>query len=120
MKTFHELMSEVKGQINEVDVDQAKVILDQGQAVFIDIREPTEWGSGIVRGAARIPRGVMELQIERFIPERSQEIVLYCAGGIRSALAARSLQEMGYENVKSMNGGFVVWEAAEYPIESAE
>ena len=117
MKTLKELIEEVKKSIQEVNVDQAWDILKKSKAVFIDVRESEEHEEGIVRGALRIPRGLLELQIERVIPDRNQEIVLYCAGGIRSALAAKSLKEMGYGNVKSMVGGFTVWEAAGYDIE---
>jgi len=120
MKTFHELMQEVKASITEVDVDQAQAIAAKGDAVFIDVREPSEYDEGVVAGALCVPRGTLELQIEKAVPERDKEIVLYCAGGIRSALAARSLAEMGYQNVKSMSGGFVVWEAAGYAIEQIQ
>ena len=117
MKTFKEVLEEAKKSVQEINVDQAREILKKGKALFIDVREPQEYEEGIVRGALRVPRGVLELQIERMIPERDQEIVIYCAGGARSALAAKSLKEMGYQNVKSMVGGFTVWEAAGYETE---
>lgn len=120
MKTFKEILEEAKRSIKEVTVDEARDILKKGSAVFLDVREPQEHEDGVVRGALRIPRGVLELQIERVIPDRAQEIVVYCAGGARSALAAKSLTDMGYGNVKSMVGGFTVWEAAGYDIEAAQ
>ncbi len=117
MKTFKEILEEAKKAIQEVTVDQANEILKKAQAVFIDVREPQEYEEGVVRGALRVPRGVLELQIERVVPDREREVVIYCAGGARSALAAKSLKDMGYKNVKSMVGGFMVWEAAGYDIE---
>lgn len=117
MKTFKELLEQTKKSISEVNVDQARQLLGKGGVLFLDVREPQEYEEGIVRGAYKLPRGLLELQIEKAVPERDREIVVYCAGGARSALAAKSLLEMGYGNVKSMTGGFTVWEAAGYEIE---
>ncbi len=117
MKTLKDLLDEAKQAVPEISVDQAREIYKKSQALFLDVREPEEYDEGIVKGALRIPRGVLELQIERLIPQRDREIVVYCAGGTRSVLAAKSLKDMGYDQVKSMNGGFMVWEAAGYEIE---
>ncbi len=117
MKTLKDLLDEAKQAVLEISVDQAREIYKKSQALFLDVREPEEYDEGIVKGALRIPRGVLELQIERLIPQRDREIVVYCAGGTRSVLAAKSLKDMGYDQVKSMNGGFMVWEAAGYEIE---
>ena len=119
MKTAKELIDEAKRSIKEVNVDEAQKILQAGKAVFLDVREPQEFIEGILPGAIRIPRGLLELQIEKIQSDRSRPLVVYCAGGVRSALAAKTLAEMGYKDVKSMAGGFVVWEAAGYPIEGA-
>jgi rhodanese-related sulfurtransferase len=117
MKTLKELIEETKKAVREITVDEARAILHQGASLFLDVREPAEHGEGIVRGAVCIPRGLLELQIEKLVPDRNQGMVVYCAGGIRSALAAKSLQDMGYRNVKSMAGGYTVWEAADYETE---
>lgn len=117
MKTLKDLIDEAKKAVPEVSVDQAREIYKKGQAVFLDVREPEEYDEGIVKGALRVPRGVLELQIERMLPQRNCEIIVYCAGGTRSVLAAKSLKDMGYDAVKSMAGGFMVWEAAGYEIE---
>ena len=85
--------------------------------ILIDVREKDEWTEGFIPGARWIPRGFLELRIEDQVPERSSEIILYCAGGTRSALAARSLAELGYTNVKSMAGGFTAWKRAGLPFE---
>ena len=119
MKTFRELILEVRAGIREKSVDQVKALLDGGApAALVDLREPEEIRrQGKLPGALSIPRGILESRVERDIPDRDREVVVYCAGGALSALAARSLQEMGYRNVASMAGGFYVWEAAGYPTE---
>src|SRR5205814_5250351 len=108
--------------IREADVeDVRKVVADRkGQAgngngagpVLIDVREKEEWLEGFIPGAHWIPRGFLELRIEDQVPEKSSAVVLYCAGGTRSALAARSLAELGYSNVASLAGGFSAWKRA--------
>jgi rhodanese-related sulfurtransferase len=118
VKTFKDLLEQTKKSISEINVDQARELFRRGGVLFLDVREPQEYEEGIVRGAYTLPRGLLELQIERAVPDRDREIVVYCAGGARSALAAKSLLEMGYRNVKSMTGGFTVWEAAGYEIQA--
>jgi rhodanese-related sulfurtransferase len=118
MKTLKDLIDEAKKAIPEISVDQARDIYKKGQAVFLDVRESEEYEEGVIKGAIRVPRGVLELQIERILPQRNREIVVYCAGGTRSVLAAKSLKDMGYDAVTSMAGGFFVWEAAGYEIET--
>jgi len=85
--------------------------------ILVDVREKDEWTEGYIPGAQWIPRGFLELRVEDQIPERSSEVILYCAGGTRSALAARSLAELGYTNVKSMAGGFSAWKRAGLPYD---
>ncbi|MBI4549892.1 MAG: hypothetical protein HY714_03085 [Candidatus Omnitrophica bacterium] len=118
MKTFKELLEQTKNSITEVNVDLARQLFQKG-ALFLDVREPEEYQEGVVRGALKIPRGLLELHIERAVPDRDREIVVYCAGGTRSALAVKTLVEMGYRNAKSMTGGFTLWEAAGYESELA-
>src|SRR5919197_1375263 len=115
MITKDRLLSQVKKQIKEVDIHQVKEELDQKKPVtLIDVREQDEVVQGYIPGAKHIPRGYLELRIEDAQPNREAEIVLYCAGGVRSALAARSLEEMGYKHVSSLIGGFGAWKNAGY------
>src|SRR3954471_2208336 len=125
--SFGALLKDVKAQIRETDVETvAKAVAARGGQsgdgtgagpILIDVREKDEWTEGFIPGARWIPRGFLELRIEDQVPEKSSEIVLYCAGGTRSALAARALGELGYTNVKSMAGGFGAWKRAGLPFE---
>ncbi|HVU51320.1 MAG TPA: molybdopterin-synthase adenylyltransferase MoeB [Polyangia bacterium] len=120
--SFSKVLKDVKAKICECDVGSVRRAVDtaKGQSgdgnghgpILIDVREKDEWLEGSIPGARWIPRGFLEQRIEDQVPERSAEIVLYCAGGTRSALAARSLEELGYTNVKSMAGGFSAWKRA--------
>jgi sulfur-carrier protein adenylyltransferase/sulfurtransferase len=107
MATFRDLLSDAKAQIREVDATGAEAL--QGKAVFLDVREPDEHEQGAVPGAVHIPRGNLETQVESRIPDRSSPVVVYCAGGVRSAFAAKTLGELGYTDVVSMAGGFNAW-----------
>jgi sulfur-carrier protein adenylyltransferase/sulfurtransferase len=115
MTTFKEMIGRVRSQIREVTPAEARA--RAGQAVVIDVREADEWAQGHVPGAVFVPRGFLELRIEDKVPDHGQEVILYCAGGTRSALAARALQDLGYEHVSSMAGGFGKWKEAGFPIE---
>jgi sulfur-carrier protein adenylyltransferase/sulfurtransferase len=125
--SFSSYLKDVKGRIRETDVESVRkgVEARKGQAgngngagpILIDVREKDEWTEGFIPGARWIPRGFLEQRIEDQVPEKSAEIVLYCAGGTRSALSARSLEELGYTNVKSMAGGFSGWKRAGLPFE---
>ena len=116
MASFSDILSQVKRSIHEVSVDETKAqVLGPGatsRPVLIDIRERDEYEQGFIPHAEWIPRGFLEMKIEDLVPERGREVILYCAGGNRSALAARSLQELGYEKVSSMAGGFRAWKQA--------
>jgi len=112
MADFRSLLDRIKSEISEIDAEAAHARLDD--AVFIDVREPTETADGHVDGARLIPRGLLELRIESQVPNRSTQLVVYCAGGTRSALAAGTLQTLGYENVHSMAGGFLAWKQKGY------
>jgi sulfur-carrier protein adenylyltransferase/sulfurtransferase len=116
-KSASDYIAEVKKQIKEVTCDDVAHKLDAGEDFeLIDCREADEVAQGLIQGARFIPRGMLEMKIEGVIPDRGREMVLYCAGGNRSALAAKSLQEMGYGNVSSMAGGFGAWKRAGRPI----
>ncbi|MGO8876349.1 MAG: molybdopterin-synthase adenylyltransferase MoeB [Acidimicrobiales bacterium] len=107
MASFRDLLSQVKQSIREVDPEGAEA--ERPAAVFLDVREADEYAQGAIPGALHIPRGYVELQIEGRLPDKSQPIVVYCAGGTRSALAAKALGELGYTDVVSMAGGFNKW-----------
>jgi molybdopterin/thiamine biosynthesis adenylyltransferase/rhodanese-related sulfurtransferase len=112
---FKDVLRAVKGQIREVPVEEARA--RQGQATLLDVREADEWSQGHVPGALFIPRGFLEVRVEEKLPDKSKPVVVYCAGGTRSAFAAKTLQELGYDDVVSMAGGFGRWKEAGYPIE---
>ena len=110
---FLRVVEDAKKRVREVSVAEVKAKLARGDAfVLIDVREDSEWAAGHVEGARHIGRGVLERDIEAALPDTASEIVLYCGGGFRSALAADSLQQMGYTRVASMAGGWRDWQAA--------
>lgn len=114
---FLKLVEGVRPSVREVDVAEARRRAAEG-AILVDVREDREWDAGHARGAMHIGKGVIERDIEQTIPDADAEIILYCGGGFRSALAADSLRKMGYRNVASMAGGWRAWEAAGGEIES--
>ncbi len=118
MKTWKDLVCEAKKEIGLLQVSEVKAKMDQ-QADFllIDVREPEECENGRLPEAALIPRGIIEMTIEDHVKDTKKLIILHCAGGGRSAVAAQSLKKMGYENVASMEGGFKEWTRQGYPIE---
>ena len=107
MASFRDLLNEAKAQIREVDPVEAEARL--GTATFLDVREPDEFEQGALPAAVHIPRGHLESQVEGRLTDKSVPVVVYCAGGTRSAFAAKTLQELGYEDVVSMAGGFNRW-----------
>jgi molybdopterin/thiamine biosynthesis adenylyltransferase/rhodanese-related sulfurtransferase len=107
MPSFRELLAATKAAITEVDPEAAETRL--GDAVFLDVREQDEYDAGTLPGSIHIPRGHLESQIESRIPDRATPIVVYCAGGTRSAFAAETLGQLGYSDVESMTGGFGRW-----------
>jgi rhodanese-related sulfurtransferase len=113
---FLRLVEEVRPRVREVDVRLALERVGAG-ARLIDVREDGEWERGHAAGAEHLGRGVIERDIEREVPERDAELILYCGGGYRSALAADSLQRMGYTNVYSLAGGWRAWKEAGAPVE---
>jgi rhodanese-related sulfurtransferase len=112
-----EFIRQVKTRIDEVDPAQVHDVLGNG-AVVVDVRESDEVAQGKVPGAVHVPRGHLESRIEGAAPDRAQRLILYCASGNRSALAARTLREdLGYEHVESMTGGYTLWKDRGYEIE---
>ena len=109
MATFRDLLAQAKSQIVEIDTAEAESRIDAGGVLVLDVREPEEYDEGALPGVLHIPRGHLEAQIEGRALDRDQAIVVYCAGGVRSAFAARTLQELGYTDVLSMAGGFGKW-----------
>jgi len=115
--TAKELIAEAKKDICEISVSEAKALLDKGGYIFMDCREPTEFKMGHIPAAMNIPRGLMEFEIDKKIPDKKANVVLYCKSGGRGCLATCTLCRMGYKNIKNMAGGWLAWEKAGYPIE---
>ena len=113
---FLAVVDDAKTRIKEVSVDQTLARMNEG-AKLIDVREDREWGAGHARHATHIGRGILERDIVRTFPDKDTELIVYCGGGYRSALAADMLQKMGYVNVWSMAGGWKAWKAANAPVE---
>ncbi|MFN5651332.1 MAG: molybdopterin-synthase adenylyltransferase MoeB [Actinomycetes bacterium] len=109
MASFRDLLSQAKSQITEITPEDAEKRIAGGDVLVLDVREPDEYDQGALANVLHIPRGHLEAQIEAKATDRDQEIVVYCAGGVRSAFAAKTLQELGYTNVLSMAGGFGRW-----------
>ncbi|MBX3270965.1 MAG: molybdopterin-synthase adenylyltransferase MoeB [Sandaracinaceae bacterium] len=117
-KTYSDLLQDVKRDIRTVSLDEVRRRLEAGERmVLVDVREKDEVRAGTIPGALHIARGFLEMQAEKQLLERDAPIVVYCAGGIRSAFAARTLSELGYSNVESANPGFVRWKDLGYPVE---
>ena len=114
---FVKLVEDARRRIRECTVGDVKMKLDRGERFhFIDVREDNEFAVDHAKGALHLGRGILERDIETVIPDKRAEIVLYCGGGYRSALAAQNLKKMGYSNVASMDGGIRAWREAGYPI----
>jgi rhodanese-related sulfurtransferase len=115
---FEQLCADARSRVREITVEEVKRKLDAGEQFhFIDVREDHEWQADHAAGAQHLGRGIIERDIEKVVPERDAEVVLYCGGGFRSALAADNLQKMGYTSVLSMAGGIRAWREANYPLE---
>jgi molybdopterin/thiamine biosynthesis adenylyltransferase len=112
-----ELLRQVKSQIEEVDPSEVAELMHEGVAI-IDVRESDEYATGHLPGAKHVPRSYLETRIEGIVPDRSSQVILYCASGNRSAYGARTLeQDLGYENVRSMTGGITLWKDRGYDVE---
>ena len=105
--SFREMLNQAKRDIVEIEPDAADGVFDQ--ALFLDVREADEYAQGALPGALHLPRGLLELQVEGRVPDKDRKIIVYSAGGTRSALAAQALGQLGYSDVASMAGGFNKW-----------
>jgi len=115
---FLKIVQDAKSRVREVTVDQVKAKMDRREEfVLVDVREESEWAKDHLPNAIFLGKGIIERDIEQRVPETGAEIVLYCGGGYRSALAADNLQKMGYTNVFSMDGGIRGWRERNYPLE---
>jgi rhodanese-related sulfurtransferase len=114
---FLKIVEDARKRVKETTVDQIKTRLDRGDRfTLVDVREESEFAKDHLPGAIHLGKGIIERDIEQKIPDTNTEIVLYCGGGFRSALAADNLQKMGYTNVISMDGGIRDWRGKGYPL----
>ncbi len=113
---FLKLVEGVQQNVREVSISDTLEKMKAGVPVF-DVREDLEYSAGHARGARHLGKGIIERDIEKTVPDKNAELILYCGGGFRSALAADALQRMGYTNVLSMAGGWRAWNAAGAPVE---
>jgi rhodanese-related sulfurtransferase len=116
---FEKLCDEARARVQEVSIDEVAARLARGDVFeLVDVREESEFAACRIEGARHLGKGVIERDIEKAIPDLDADIVLYCGGGYRSALAADNLKKMGYRRVSSMAGGFRGWKSKSLPIES--
>lgn len=116
---FLKVVNDAKTRIREVDVDGTRARLEQNpEARLVDVREDNEWSAAHAEGAIHLGKGIIERDIEITVRDKSTELILYCGGGYRSALAADVLQNMGYTNVYSMAGGWKAWKESGGPVEN--
>jgi sulfur-carrier protein adenylyltransferase/sulfurtransferase len=117
MPSYRELLSHVKSEIDEVDPRGASVLLDgDDPPALLDVRERDEWEEGHLPGAVHVPRGSLESRVEQALPDRDREVVVYCSVGNRSAFAAKTLTELGYNHVRSLAGGVTEWKRNGFPV----
>ncbi|HZH29829.1 MAG TPA: rhodanese-like domain-containing protein [Pyrinomonadaceae bacterium] len=115
---FLRLVEDAKTRIRELDVEEARRRLDANpRARLIDVREDHEWHAGRAARATHLGRGIIERDIEQAVPDKQTELILYCGGGYRSALACDNLQRLGYTNVYSLDGGWTAWKESGAPVE---
>jgi rhodanese-related sulfurtransferase len=116
---FLKAVNDAKSRVRENTPEDVRRKQETGESFYlVDVREDNEWQKGRAAGAIHVGKGIIERDIEKAIPDHDAEIVLYCGGGFRSALAADALQQMGYKNVISMDGGWKRWRELGYPIEA--
>ena len=116
---FLTLVNDAKSRIREVTVAETQQRLEQNpRAKLIDVREDNEWDAAHAAGATHLGKGIIERDVETAVPDKDTELILYCGGGYRSALAADALQKMGYTNVYSMAGGWKAWQESGADVES--
>jgi len=115
---FLKIVNDAKSRVRETNVQETKKRMDAGEKFYlVDVREDSEWAKGHLPNAIHLGKGVIERDIEAKVPDKNAELVLYCGGGFRSALAADNLQKMGYKNVLSMDGGWRGWNESGYPTQ---
>ena len=114
---FLAIVADAKTRVREVSVAETLKAVNGGDARLIDVREDNEWNAAHAKGADHLGKGIIERDIEKIVPDKDAELILYCGGGYRAALAADSLQKMGYTNVASMAGGWRAWLEANAPVE---
>jgi len=117
MTGYRELFRQLKSEIEEVDASRASELRETDSPVFVDVRERSEWDEGHVPGAVHVPKSHLESRIEQAVPDRDATVVVYCASGSRSVFAAKALEELGYENVVSLAGGFTDWKRNGFPFD---
>jgi molybdopterin/thiamine biosynthesis adenylyltransferase/rhodanese-related sulfurtransferase len=117
MPSYRDLLKQTREEIEEIGGAQARELVEEGEAAVVDVRERDEWEEGHLPRAVLIPRGNLESRIEGAVPDKSHPVLLYCASGNRSAFAAKTLEELGYENVLSLAGGFTDWKRNGFPFE---
>jgi len=116
---FLNIVNDAKSRIRETTPEEVRRRQQTGDRFhLIDVREDNEWNKGRAAGSIHLGKGIIERDVEKTIPDHNAEIILYCGGGYRSALAADALQKMGYKNVISMDGGWSRWKELGYPVES--
>jgi molybdopterin/thiamine biosynthesis adenylyltransferase/rhodanese-related sulfurtransferase len=116
MATYRDLLEQTRSEISEVDATRARELVESQEPIVVDVREQGEWDEGHIPSAVHIPRGHLESRIERAAPDRSRQVLLYCSAGNRSAFAAKTLGELGYEDVVSLSGGFTDWKRNGFPV----
>lgn len=115
---FLELVTNARAHVPERTIDETRARLsDNPHAVLVDVREDSEWANGHAAGAIHLGKGIIERDIEKQVPDKSTELILYCGGGFRSILSAEALQKMGYTNVASMAGGWRAWRDSNAPTD---
>ena len=120
---FLKIVDDARSRIRETTVDEVKARMDRGEKdkfVLVDVREDREFDADHIPGAVHLGKGIIERDIENTYPDLNTELVLYCGGGFRSAMAADNLQKMGYTNVISMDGGIRGWREKSYPLEKGQ
>jgi rhodanese-related sulfurtransferase len=118
---FLKSVNDAKSRVRENTPEDVKRKQEAGESFyFVDVREDNEWQKGHASGAIHLGKGIIERDIEKAVPDHDAEIILYCGGGFRSALAGDALQKMGYKNVISMDGGWKRWRELGYPIETEQ
>jgi sulfur-carrier protein adenylyltransferase/sulfurtransferase len=117
MPTYRELLQQTRSEISEIDANQARGRIESGEPVVVDVREQDEWDEGHIPGAVHVPRGHLESRIERLAPDPARPVVIYCSAGNRSAFAAKTLADLGYEDVVSLAGGFTDWKRNGFPVQ---